>query len=80
MPTTFVLVNSDPEAEEEIMEELIKIEGVKEVHSVYGIYDFIIKVEADSLDELKNIITWKIRRLSKVKASVTMVVAQSRTK
>ncbi len=79
MPTTFVLVNSDPEAEEEIMEELIKIDGVKEVHSVYGIYDFIIKVEADSLDELKNIITWKIRRLSKVKASVTMVVAQTKT-
>lgn len=78
MPIAYVLVNSDPEAEEELMEDLIKIEGVTEVHSVYGIYDFIVKVEAKSLEELKNTITWKVRRLSKIKASVTMIVAQSR--
>lgn len=78
MPTAFVLVNSDPEVEEELIEDLIEIKGVKEVHSVYGIYDFIVKVEADSLEELKSIITWKIRRLRKIRASATMVVAQSR--
>ena len=78
MPTAFVLVNSDPEVEEELLEDLINIEGVKEVHSVYGIYDFIVKVEAESMEQLKDTITWKVRRLSKVKASVTMVVAQSR--
>lgn len=80
MPIAYVLVNSDPEVEEELLEDLIKVEGVKEVHSVYGIYDFIVKVEAESLEELKDTITWKVRRLSKIKASVTMVVAQSRTK
>lgn len=80
MPIAYVLVNSDPEVEEELLEDLIKVEGVKEVHSVYGIYDFIVKVEAKSLEELKDTITWKIRRLSKIKASVTMVVAQSRAK
>jgi len=80
MPVAFVLVNSDPEVEEELMEDLIGIEGVKEVHSVYGIYDFIVKVESESLDELKSIITWKIRRLRRIRASATMVVAQSRVK
>ncbi len=79
MPIAFVLVNSDPEVEEELIEELIKVEGVKEVHSVYGIYDFIVKVESDSLEELKSAITWKIRRLRKVRTSATMIVAQSRT-
>ncbi len=79
MPTAFVLVNSDPEVEEELINDLIKIEGVKEVHSVYGIYDFIVKVEAESLEELKSIITWKVRRLRKIRASTTMIVAQSKT-
>ena len=78
MPIAYVLVNSDPEVEEELIEDLMKIKGVKEVHSVYGIYDFIVKVESDSLEELKTIITWKVRRLRKVKASATMMVAQSR--
>jgi len=78
MPVAFVLVNSDPEVEEELIEELIGIKGVKEVYSLYGIYDFVVKVEADSLEELKSIITWKIRRLRKVKTSSTMIVAQSR--
>ncbi|MCL4435534.1 MAG: Lrp/AsnC ligand binding domain-containing protein [Thaumarchaeota archaeon] len=80
MPTAFVLVNSDPEVEEELINDLIKIEGVKEVHSVYGIYDFIVKVESESLEELKSIITWKVRRLRKIRASTTMIVAQSKTK
>jgi len=80
MPTAFVLVNSDPEVEEELINDLIKIEGVKEVHSVYGIYDFIVKVESESLEELKAIITWKVRRLRKIRASTTMIVAQSKTK
>ncbi|MBI2938154.1 MAG: Lrp/AsnC ligand binding domain-containing protein [Thaumarchaeota archaeon] len=80
MPTAFVLVNSDPEVEEELISDLIKIDGVKEVHSVYGIYDFIVKVESESLEELKAIITWKVRRLRKIRASTTMIVAQSKTK
>ena len=80
MPTAFVLVNSDPEVEEELINDLIKIEGVKEVHSVYGIYDFIVKVESESLEELKSIITWKVRRLRKIRASTTMIVAQSKTR
>jgi len=80
MPTAFVLVNSDPEVEEELINDLIKIEGVKEVHTVYGIYDFIVKVESESLEELKSIITWKVRRLRKIRASTTMIVAQSKTK
>jgi DNA-binding Lrp family transcriptional regulator len=80
MPTAIILVNSDPEVEEEMIEDLIKVEGVKEVHSVYGIYDFVVKVESETLEELKSIITWKVRRLRKVKASTTMIVAQSVTK
>ena len=76
MPKAYVLINTVPEAEEEFLEELKKIEGVKEATSVYGIYDFVAKVEADSLEKVKEIITSKIRRLKDLRSSVTLIAAE----
>jgi len=33
-----------------------------------------VKVEADSMDKLKEIVSWKIRRLDKVRSTLTMLV------
>ena len=41
---------------------------------VYGVYDIIAKVEAENMDKLKEIISWKIRRLDKVRSTLTMLV------
>ena len=73
MPKAYVLINTVPEVEEEFLKDLKKIKGVKEASSVYGIYDFVAKVEAKKLEEVKQIITWKIRRLKYVRASVTVI-------
>ncbi|MEM1976852.1 MAG: Lrp/AsnC ligand binding domain-containing protein [Nitrososphaerota archaeon] len=60
MPTAFVLVNTEIGCEEEILEELKKIPNVKEAYAVYGVYDIIAKVEAGTMDELKEVISWRI--------------------
>ncbi len=57
-----------------MVNELRKIDAVKEVFIVYGVYDVIVKVEADSMDKLKEIVSWKIRRLDKVRSTLTMLV------
>jgi DNA-binding Lrp family transcriptional regulator len=49
---------------------------VKESYLVYGVYDIVAKVEADSMDKLKEIVTWKIRRLDKVRSTLTMIVVE----
>jgi DNA-binding Lrp family transcriptional regulator len=46
---------------------------VKKSHRVYGVYDMIAEVEADSMDGLKEIVTWKIRRLNGVRSTLTTV-------
>lgn len=74
MPTAFVLVNTEIGCEEEILEELKKIPNVKEAYAVYGVYDIIAKVEAGTMDELKEVISWRIRRLDKVRSTLTMLV------
>jgi DNA-binding Lrp family transcriptional regulator len=74
MPIAFVLINSEIGSEGEVLNELKKVEGVKEAYSVYGVYDIIAKVSADSMDKLKDIVTWRIRRLNKVRSTLTMIV------
>ncbi len=76
MPVSYVLLNVDPGSEENVLKEVRKAANVKECHRVYGIYDMIAKVEADSMDGLKEIITWKIRRLPGVRSTVTTMVIE----
>jgi len=77
MTTAFVLINSEIGGEDEVLGELKKVKNVKEAHIVYGVYDIVAKVEAESMDKLKSVITWKIRRLDKVRSTLTMIVVES---
>lgn len=76
MPIAYVLINAELGKEESILEELRNISQVKEAHFVYGVYDIIVKVEAESMDKLKEIVTFKIRRLGDVRSTLTMTVAE----
>ncbi len=64
MPQAFVLINVESGAEEDIVSELKKIEGVEEAYFSYGVYDIIAKVKADSMEKLKDLVTRKIRTLN----------------
>ena len=71
-----MLINADLGSEEELVSELKKITNVTEVYVVYGVYDLIAKVEADTMDKVKETITWHIRRLEKVRSTLTMIVVE----
>ena len=75
MPVAFVLINTEMGAENEVIKTLNKINDVKEAHVVYGVYDIIVKVEAKSSDELRNVITWSIRKQDKVRSTLTLMTA-----
>ena len=79
MSTAFVLINADLGAEEEVVKEIKNTEHVKEVYIVYGVYDIVAKIEADTMEKVKETITWKIRRLEKVRSTLTMIVVESET-
>jgi len=73
MIKAYILINTETDVEEEFIEEAKKIGGVTEVTSVYGIYDFIITVEAETMEEIKEIITWKVRKIKDVKSTITLM-------
>ena len=81
MPTTYILINSDLGSDIEIIQKIKQIldneNGIKyEVQGVYGVYDIIVKITADSMDLLRSIITNKIRKIDKVYSTLTMMVIE----
>jgi DNA-binding Lrp family transcriptional regulator len=80
MPKAFVLINTEIGSEADVLKDLKKIDGVEEAFSVYGVYDIIAKVTADTMDKLKEIVTWRIRRLDKVRSTLTMIIIEEQPK
>jgi len=74
VPLAFVLINTEMGAMEETLKALSKIDNVKEAYMVYGVYDIVTKVEAESMTKLKELVTWKIRKLDKVRSTLSMIV------
>jgi DNA-binding Lrp family transcriptional regulator len=76
MPMAFVLINTEIGCESEVLNELRTIDAVKESYMVYGVYDVVAKVGADTMEKLKEIVTWNVRRLDKVRSTLTMIVIE----
>jgi DNA-binding Lrp family transcriptional regulator len=76
MPRAFVLINVESGSEDEVLKELKSIEGVEEAYFSYGVYDLITKIRADSMDKLKEVVTRRIRTLTKVRSTLTLIMME----
>jgi DNA-binding Lrp family transcriptional regulator len=71
MPMAYVLITAE-EFESQLTKALREIKGVEEVYPVYGVYDFIVRTRADTMDELKETHD-KIRKTKKIRQTLTMI-------
>ena len=78
MPTAYILLNTEIGAENQVLKALKKIEGVEEAHSLWGVYDIIANVKADTMEKLKYIITKKIEKIEKINSKFTMIINEKR--
>jgi DNA-binding Lrp family transcriptional regulator len=78
MPAAIVLINTEVGFEIEVLKELKKVEGVDQASAVYGVYDIVARVKADTMDRLKEIMTLRIRRLDKVHSTLTMIIVEEK--
>ena len=76
MPKAFVLINVESGTEEEVVEELRKISGVEEAYYSYGVYDIITKINANSMEALKDMVTRKVRTITKVRSTLTLIMME----
>ncbi len=76
MVTAYVLINCDLGYEVQTIEELKHISDVKEAHGTFGVYDIVAKLESANVKNLRDTITWKIRKLNRVKSTLTLMVTE----
>ena len=78
MPKAYVLINCEIGAEVSIISQLKEIDLVKEVHGTFGAYDVLVVVEADTVEALRETISWKIRKIEKIRSTLTLMTIEGR--
>lgn len=73
MATAYVLINCELGSEESIIQQLKGLDGVKEVHGTFGVYDILVKIESETVEKLRETITWKIRKIEKIRSTLTLM-------
>jgi DNA-binding Lrp family transcriptional regulator len=79
MPAAYVLLNSKPDSEVEIINKIKEIMKSDtqlvnyEIQGVYGVYDIVVKLECKTMEDVRNILA-KIRRIDKIVSTITMLV------
>lgn len=81
MSTAYVLLNVKPNSELEVIKQIKNImknedQSVRyELQGVYGVYDIVIKIESERIDDVKNMLA-KIRKVDKIESTLTMLVIE----
>ena len=76
MAQAFVLFNVGSGSEDTVLTEAKKIKGVQEVYVSYGVYDLLVKIKADSMEELKELVTHKLRNIDNVRSTLTLILTE----
>jgi len=76
MPTAFVFINTEPASMQEVLNKVKAVEGVQEAEMIYGVYDIVAKLKTETMDQLKQIITYNIRRINNVLTTQTLLVVR----
>jgi len=78
MPMAYVLINTEPKNMETVVATLEKLDSVVEIFPVYGVYDVVAKIQAETMEKLKDIVTWNVRSLDNVRSTITMLILDNK--
>ena len=73
MATAYVLINCELGSEESIIQQLKNIDDVIETNGTFGAYDILAKIESSTVETLREIITWKIRKIDHIRSTLTLM-------
>ena len=73
MAKAYVLINCDLGSEDDMIRDIKKLEYVKDVTGTFGAYDIVARIEADTQEQLREAITWRIRKKKKIRSTLTLM-------
>ncbi|MFQ5573310.1 MAG: Lrp/AsnC ligand binding domain-containing protein [Nitrosopumilaceae archaeon] len=69
-----MLVGCEIGTEQDLAKQLEQIDEVKCVTITYGDYDIVVEAETDDAAKMDDVITSKIRKLQKIRTTITLRV------
>ena len=79
MATAYVLINCELGSEELIIQQLKNLDGISEVSGTFGAYDILTKIKSPTVETLREIITWKIRKIDQIRSTLTLMGIEGQT-
>ena len=76
MPRAYVLFNVGAGSEDQVLKDAKAIGGVQEAYVSYGVYDLVLKVKADSMEQLKELVTHRLRIINNVRSTLTLILTE----
>ena len=76
MPSAYVLFNVDAGFEEQVLKEAKAVGKVEEAYVSYGVYDLVMKVKTETMEELKELVTHCLRGISGVRSTLTLILTE----
>ena len=73
-------INMDSKKRDHIIEELFKIDGVREIAEVTGRFDILVTMYSKSLEKMHKMVSEKIGRIDGIQSSESFIEMKSRTK
>ena len=80
MAQAFVLINCELGSEEEIILELKTLPDVKQVQGTFGAYDIIAMISSETVEKIRETISWKIRKIEKIRSTLTLTKVEDQGK
>ena len=62
--------------EDQVLKDVKKVEGVEEAYISYGLYDLAVKIRADSMDDLKDVLSNNLRQIKKVRSTLSLILIE----
>ena len=76
MPRAYVLFNVGAGSEDQVLKDAKAIGGVQEAYVSYGVFDLVMKVKADSMEKLKELVTRQLRTIKNVRSTLTLILTE----
>ncbi len=76
MEMAYILIVSKTGSEQHVIENLLRIDEIKDVSRVWGAYDVVVKVVRPTSDAIREIIKEKIRMIDGIKTTVSLMVSR----
>jgi DNA-binding Lrp family transcriptional regulator len=78
VPSAYVLLNTEIGAQNQVLKDLKQIEGIQQAYFLWGVYDIIANVKAETVEALKQIINKRIAKVGRINSKLTVIVNEEK--